>query len=216
MAQAANMKTESVNCETDLEMWSCLGAININRADLLVFWESSWHSAPEYYALDACGHKGWLVHARSEDKLLIAWEPTIEKKSSQRSPLSLLYEPAMEVRKNRPGLLGFVATKALLDTPRSGKRHLAFLAYWRVAPMTKGLFFHLQKTFSSHKGHIVHEEADKVWIQWEPTWVLYKDLDEKKKKLLLRLSHDPERLLRYFHKAVVAYSTRPMVQKRIR
>ncbi|KAJ6280864.1 hypothetical protein J3E71DRAFT_177581 [Bipolaris maydis] len=216
MAQVANMKTESASCKTDEDMWSCLGAMNINQANLLVFWESSWHSAPEYRALNACGHKGWLVHARSDDMLLIAWEPTIEKKSSQRSPLSLLYEPATEIRKNRPGLLGFVATKTILDTPRPGKRHLAFLAYWSVSSTTKEHFFHLQRTFFSHRGHIVHEEGDRVWVQWEPTWVLYKDLDGKKQKRLLRLCHDPEKLLRYFHKAVVAYSTRPMAAKRIR
>lgn len=216
MVQVANMKTEPVSRETDQDLWSCLGAININQANLLVFWESSWHSALEYHALNACGHKGWIVYARSEDKLLIAWEPTIEKKSSQHSPFSLLYEPAMEIRKNRPGLLGFVATKTILDTLRPRKRYLAFLAYWRVAPTTKEHFLYLQKTFSSHRGHIVHEEGGRVWVQWEPTWVLYKDLDEKKQKLLSRLSYDPEKVLRYFHKAVVAYSTRPMVQKHIR
>ncbi|KAJ5028945.1 hypothetical protein PSV08DRAFT_387769 [Bipolaris maydis] len=210
------MKPDSVSREANQDMWSCLGAIKINQANLLVFWESSWHSAPEYHALSASGHKGWLVHARSDDMLLIAWEPTIEKRSSQRSPLSLLYEPAVEIRKNRPGLLGFVATKTILDASRSGKRHLAFLAYWRVTPTTKEHFLHLEKTFSTHRGHIVHEEGDRVWVQWEPTWVLYKDLDGKKQTQLLRLSRDPEKLLRYFHKAVVAYSTLPMVEKRIR
>lgn len=203
------METKSVSCETDEDMWPCLGAININQAKLLVFWKSSWHSTSEYHELNACGHKGWLVHARDKDNLLIAWEPTIEKTSSQNSPLSLLYEPAMEIRKNRPGLLGFVATKTILDTPRPGNRYLAFLAYWRVAPTTKEHFLHLKKTFSSHRGHIVHEEGRKVWVQWEPTWVLYKDLD-KKQKQLLRLSRDPEKVLRYFHKAVVAHSLRPM------
>jgi hypothetical protein len=82
--------------------------------------------------------------------------------------------------------------------------------------MTRGLFFHLQKTFSSHRGYIVHAEEDRVWIQWEPTWVFYKDLDETKKKQLLPVCYDPEALLRRFHKAVVQYSTRLAVEKRIR
>jgi hypothetical protein len=81
--------------------------------------------------------------------------------------------------------------------------------------MTRGLFFYLQKTFSSHKGCIVHAEKDRVWVQWEPTWVLYDDLSEVKKKQLLKVCHDPEALLRRFHRTVVHYSTRLAVEKRI-
>jgi hypothetical protein len=209
------MKTQSGSPASEEDTWSCLGAISINRLDILVFWESSWLSAHEYHALRQDGHRGWLVHARGEDQLLIAWEPTMEKKLNQPSSLNLLYEPVIEVRKNRPGLLGYVAAKALFQSPNTGGRRLAFLAYWRVAPMAKGLFFHLQQSFSSHRGYIVHKEQDRVWIQWEPTWVFYDDLNKSKKDVLLQISHDPEALLRRFHKSMVHYSTRLAVEKRI-
>jgi hypothetical protein len=71
----------------------------------------------------------------------------MERKSAQPSPRDLLYEPAIEVRKNRPGLLGYVAAKALLVSPKAGSRRLAFLAYWKVAPMAKGLFFLFTASF---------------------------------------------------------------------
>lgn len=209
------MKTEPENHTIEEDTWSCLGAVNIDRLNILVFWECSWISADKYHALHQAGHQGWLVHARGEDQLFIAWEPTMETKSIQTSPHDLLYEPAIEVRKHRPGLLGYVAAKVLLDSSNAGSRRLAFLAYWRVAPMTKGIFFHLQKTYSSHRGYIVHKEQDKVWIQWDPTWVFYEDLSESKKHVLLQLVHDPEALLRRFHKSIVYYSTRVAVEKRI-
>jgi hypothetical protein len=210
------MKTEPKSYATEEDTWSCLGAIGIDRLHILVFWECSWLSADEYHTLHQDGHQGWLVHARGEDQLLIAWEPTMETKSIQASPHNLLYEPAIEVRKDRPGLLGYVAAKVLYDSSNAGSRRLAFLAYWRVAPMTKGIFFHLQKTFSSHRGNIVHKEQDKVWIQWEPTWVFCEDLSESKKHVLLQVVHDPEALLRRFHKSIIHYSTRLAVEKRIK
>ncbi|KAI1663333.1 hypothetical protein A1F97_08950 [Pyrenophora tritici-repentis] len=209
------MKTEPGSHTIDKDSWPCLGAISIDPLNMLVFWESSWLSAHEYHALRQDGHQGWLVHARGEDQLLIAWEPTMEMKSIQPSPHDILYDPTIEVRKDRPGLLGYVAAKALPVSPNAGSRRLAFLAYWKIAPMTKGLFYHLQQTFSSHQGYIVHEESDRVWIQWKPTWVFYEDLNESKKKQLLHVSHDPEAILRRFHKAVVHYSTRSVVEKRI-
>ena len=61
----------------------------------------------------------------------------------------------------------------------------------------------------------MHAEEDRVWIQWEPTWVFYEDLNEMKKKQLLRVRYDPEALLRRFHRAVAHYSTRLAVEKRI-
>ncbi|KAF2843988.1 hypothetical protein T440DRAFT_484511 [Plenodomus tracheiphilus IPT5] len=207
------MKTEPGSHERDT--WSCLGAISIDHLNILVFWDSSWLSAHEYHALRQDGYQGWLVHAQGEDQLLIAWEPTIERKSIQPSPCDLLYDPAIEVRKNRPGLLGYVAAKALSVPPAAGRRRLAFLAYWKIAPMAKGLFFYLQQAFSSHRGYIVHEEPDRVWIQWEPTWVFYEDLNERKKKQLQQVSYNPEAILRRFHKAIVHYSTRSAVEKRI-
>jgi hypothetical protein len=209
------MKTEPGSHAIDNDTWSCLGAISIDRLNILVFWESSWLSAHEYHALRKDGHQGWLVHARGEDQLLIAWEPTMERRSAQPAPRDLLYEPAIEVRKDRPGLLGYVAAKALPVSPNAGSGRLAFLAYWRVAPMAKGLFFYLQQAFPSHRGHIVHEELGRVWIQWEPTWVFYEDLNESKREQLLLVSHDPEAILRRFHKAIVDYSTRLAVEKRI-
>ncbi|CAN9183713.1 unnamed protein product [Alternaria alternata] len=106
MSHVANMKTEPESCANSEDLWSCLGAIDLDRRNLLVFWESSWHSADEYDALCTGGNRGWLVHARGDDQLLIAWEPTIESKSVQASPRSLVYDPVIEVRKNRPGLLG--------------------------------------------------------------------------------------------------------------
>lgn len=210
------MKTEPGSHTIEKDTWSCLGAISIDRLNILVFWECSWLSAHEYHALRQDGHQGWLVHARGEDQLLIAWEPTIERKSIQPSLHNLLYDPIIEVRKNRPGLLGYVAAKALRVSPNQGSRHLAFLVYWKIAPMAKGLFYYLQKVFSSHRGYIVHEEPDRVWIQWEPTWVFEEDLDESKKRQLPQVSQDPEAILRRFHKAIVHYSTRSAVGNRIR
>ncbi|CAN9422398.1 unnamed protein product [Alternaria alternata] len=180
------MKTEPESCANSEDLWSCMGAIDLDRRNLLVFWESSWHSPDEYHALCAGGNRGWLVHARGDDQLLIAWEPTIESKSVQASPRSLVYDPVIEVRRDRPGLLGYVASKTLRGSGKARSRRLAFLAYWKVAPMTRGLFFYLQKTFSSHRGCIVHADKDRVWVQWEPTWVLYDDLGEVKKKQLLK------------------------------
>ena len=129
MADIANMKAEPGSCATSEDMWSCLGAIYLDRKNLLVFWESSWHSADEYHALCTDGNRGWLVHARGEDQLLIAWEPTIERRSMQPSPRKLLYEPVVEVRKSRPGLLRYVAAKALHHSSNAGSCRLAFLAY---------------------------------------------------------------------------------------
>ena len=146
----------------DKDAWPCLGAISINPLNMLVFWESSWLSAHEYHTLRQDGHQGWLVDARGEDQLLIAWEPTMERKSIQSSPHDLLYDPTIEVRKNRPGLLGYVAAKALRVSPNAGSRRLAFLAYWKVALIAKGLFYYLQQTFSSYRGYIVHKKPDRV------------------------------------------------------
>ena len=215
MAHVPDMKTEPGNCAVSDDMWECLGAIDLNRRDLLVFWRTSWHSAEEYHALRADGNRGWLVHTRGEDQMLIAWEPTIERKSIQPSLHTLLGDPVVEVRKNRPGLLGYVAAKTLPRSSNVERRGLAFLAYWKVTSMTRGLFFQLQKTYSSHRGNIVHEEEDKVWIQWQPTWVLSKDLNQTKKKQLLPISKKPEALLHHFHKAIVHRSTRAAERKRI-
>lgn len=182
---------------------------------MLIFWESSWLSTREYHALRQDGNQGWLVHARGENELLISWEPTIERKSTQSSPQDLLHEFPIEVRKDRPGLLGYVAAKALPPYLNAGSRFPAFLAYWKVARMTKGLFYYLQQIYSSHWGYIVHKELDKVWIQWEPTWVVYENLNESKREQLLQISHDPEAILHRFHKAIVHYSMRSMVVRRI-
>jgi hypothetical protein len=72
MSYVASIKTELESCANSEDLWSCLGAINLDRHNLLVFWESSWHSADEYYALCAGGNRGWLVYARGDDQLLIA------------------------------------------------------------------------------------------------------------------------------------------------
>jgi hypothetical protein len=209
------MTTEPASHGIEEDTWGCLGAISIDRLNILVFWKSCWLSAHEYHALHEEGHQGWLVHARDDDQLLIAWEPTMERKSDQSSPRDLLKEFAIEVRKNRPGLLGYVAAKDLRDSPNAGSRRLAFLAYWKVAPMEKDRFYDLQQAFSSCRGYIVHEEQDRVWVQWEPTWVFYENLDQRKKDVLLRLSDNPKELLHRFHKSIVHYSTRLAVQKRI-
>ena len=209
------MTTEPASHGIEEDTWGCLGAISIDRQNMLVFWQSCWLSAHKYHSLHEEGHQGWLVNARGDDQLLIAWEPTLERKSIQSSPRDLLDEFAIEVRKNRPGLLGYVAAKALLDSPNACSRRLAFLAYWNVRPMAKGLFYYLQQAFSSHRGYIVYEEQDRVWVQWEPTWVFYEDLNQRKKDVLLQVSDDPEALLRRFHKSIVHYSTHLAVQKRI-
>ncbi|KAJ6280810.1 hypothetical protein J3E71DRAFT_178747 [Bipolaris maydis] len=209
------MKIEPKSNTSNEDAWPCLGAISIDRLNMLVFWESSWLSAREYHVLRQDGHHRWLVHARGEDELLISWEPTIERKSIQTSPQDLIYKFSIEVRRDRPGLLGYVAAKALPPSSNVRTRLPAFLAYWKIAQMTKGLFFYLQQTYSSHRGYIVHEESGKVWIQWEPTWVVYENLNESKKQQLLQISHDPEAILHRFHKAIVHYSMRSVVQRRI-
>lgn len=209
------MKTEPGSNTINQDAWPCLGAISIDRLNVLIFWESSWLSTREYHALRQDGNQGWLVHARGENELLISWEPTIERKSTQSSPQDLLHEFPIEVRKDRPGLLGYVAAKALPPYLNAGSRFPAFLAYWKVARMTKGLFYYLQQIYSSHWGYIVHKELDKVWIQWEPTWVVYENLNESKREQLLQISHDPEAILHRFHKAIVHYSMRSMVVRRI-
>ncbi|KAJ6274153.1 hypothetical protein PSV08DRAFT_367829 [Bipolaris maydis] len=209
------MKTEPGSNTINEDAWPCLGAISIDRLNVLIFWESSWLSTREYHALRQDGNQGWLVHARGENELLISWEPTIERKSIQSSPQELLHEFPIEVRKDRPGLLGYVAAKALPPYLNAGSRFPAFLAYWKVARMTKGLFYYLQQTYSSHRGYIVHEESGKVWIQWEPTWVAYESLNESKREQLLQISHDPEAILNRFHKAIVHYSMRSVVERRI-
>ncbi|EUC27185.1 hypothetical protein COCCADRAFT_42009 [Bipolaris zeicola 26-R-13] len=167
------MKTEPGSNATNEDVWPCLGAISIDRLNMLVFWESSWLST------------------------------------------HLLYEFSIEVRKDRPGLLGYVAANALPPSSTARSRLPAFLAYWKVARMTKGLFYYLQQTYSSHWGYIVHEESGKVWIQWEPTWVVFENLNESKKEQLLQISHDPEAILHRFYKAIVQYSMRLVVERRI-
>jgi hypothetical protein len=198
---------------TNEEEWPCLGAISIDDESLLVLWESTWYSPKQYHCLRENGHVGWLEYALLEDRLLIAWEPTIEPKSVQSLPGAILADFAIEVRRERPGLLGYVAAK-YLNAASSSKR-LAFLAYWKTMPMPEWSFLHLQGAYPSHRGHVVHSEGDKVWIQWEPTWVYYEHLDSKKKKLLYPLRDNPEALLARFHKAVVYYSTAVLVQKRL-
>tara|TARA_R110002003_G_scaffold572_4_gene20526 strand:+ start:3367 stop:3786 length:420 start_codon:yes stop_codon:yes gene_type:complete len=124
----------------------------------------------------------------------------LELKSVQTQSTALYLDITVEVRKDRPGLLGYVAAKDINAPFSEGGTQLAFLAYWNISSMTKGLFLYLQTTFSSHRGHILHEEQERVWVQWEPTWVYYKDLGSGRKSLLLQLHDDPEALLRRFHK----------------
>jgi hypothetical protein len=45
--------------------------------------------------------------------------------------------------------------------------------------------------------------------------VFYEDLNESKREQRLLVSHDPEAILRRFYKAIVYYSTRSAVEKRI-
>ncbi|KAI1569417.1 hypothetical protein PtrEW4_005883 [Pyrenophora tritici-repentis] len=167
------MKTEPGNQAIEEDAWSCLGAISIDRLNILVFWECSWLSADEYHALHQDGHQGWLVHTRGEDQLLIAWEPTMEAKSIQSSPHSLLYEPAIEVRKDRPGLLGYVAAKFLLDSSNAGSRRLAFLAYWREAADALENIFNnnLESRAPDSKFAAIYEHLkanEALWVNYEP------------------------------------------------
>jgi hypothetical protein len=180
-----------------------------------VLWESAWYSPMEYHSLRASGHTGWLEYALLEDQLLVAWEPTIERKLVQSRPQALLVDFAIEARRDRPGLLGYVAAK-YLDIPFSnGSKRLAFLAYWKTTPMSKRQFLHLQAAYPSHRGHVVHSEQEKVWVQWEPTWVYYEHLDSKKKDFLYPIRDDPEALLARFHRTVIHYSTAVPVLKRL-
>ncbi|KAF2818157.1 hypothetical protein CC86DRAFT_389117 [Ophiobolus disseminans] len=212
-SKAVTIKSDAANAIACNEDWSCLGAISIDRQIILVIWECTWHSVDTYHSLRRKGYEGWLVHAKEEDQLLIAWEPTLEKKSLQLQPLPPPLEPIVEVRRDRPGLLGYIAAKELRVTSGKGSKRLAFLAYWRTAPMTEALFFYLQKTYSSHRGHIVNAESKRVWIQWEPTWVYYEDLNESRKRKLFPSRNNPEELLRQFHRIVVDRSTSLAVQK---
>jgi hypothetical protein len=195
--------------------WPCLGAIWIDEECLLVLWESTWLSSVEHHTLRSHGHMGWLEYARLEDQLLIAWEPTIERRLLQSRPEALLINFAIETRRDRPGLIGYVAAKYLDVSLGEGSTRLAFLAYWKTTPMTKGQFIYLQATHSSHRGHVVHKEQQKVWIQWEPTWVYYDHLDSKKRDSLYPMRNDPEALLARFHRTIVHYSTAVSVRKRL-
>jgi hypothetical protein len=195
--------------------WPCLGAISIDEEFLLVLWESTWLSSMEYHTLRANGHMGWLEYALLGDQLLIAWEPTVERKLLQSRPRELLADFVIETRRDRPGLMGYVAAKYLDVFLGNGSTRLAFLAYWKTTSMTKGQFSHLRAVHLSHRGHVVHEEQQKVWIQWEPTWVYYDHLESKKRSILYPMRNDPEALLARFHRTIIHYSTSVLVQKRL-
>jgi hypothetical protein len=201
----------------DKDAWPCLGAISIDKTRLLVLWKSTWLLHNEYLSLRADKHQGWLEYALPGNEVLISWEPTIESKTIQFHPEALLVEFLIEERRGRPGLLGYVAAK-YLDPPSStssGGKRLAFLAYWKISPMSKGLFLHLQRTFPSHRGQIIHSEKERVWVQWKPTWVYHEDIDSKRKDSLMSLRADPEALLSRFHTAMVYYSTAVATKKRL-
>jgi hypothetical protein len=210
--QTDALKHELAMCEKE---WPCLGVISIDAERLLVVWETEWYSSREYHALRANGHKGWIEHALLNDQFLIAWEPTIELKSVQSRVETLLEGFAIEVQRGRTGLIGYLAAKDLDDPSSDSGKRLGFLAYWRVAPMSKQQFLYLQGQFSSHHGRVVHREQDKVWIQWEPTWVYYENVDSKKRESLVRERDKPQKLLDLFHKTIVEQSTAAQVQKRL-
>lgn len=195
------------------DMWPCLGRLIYDLQTVMVFWECTWHSEQEYRTLRGTGHAGWIVCGDGQEKLLIAWEPTFESLLAQPPSEALPLEPAVEVRENRPGLLGYVATKHL---PTGGGPRLALLAFWRISPMSKSSFLRLKATFSSHRGYVVHTKEDKVWVQWEPTWVYYEDVSENKKDFYFEMKDDPKALLRHFHKTIVCYSSPLAVKKRLK
>jgi hypothetical protein len=195
--------------------WPCLGAISIDAETLLMVWETEWYSSREYHALRANGHKGWIEHALLDDRFLIAWEPTIELKSVQSRVDALFEDFAIEVHRGRTGLIGYFAAKDLDDPSSESGKRLAFLAYWRVALMSRQQFLYLQGQFSSHHGRVVHKEQEKVWIQWEPTWVYYENVDRKKRESLVVERDEPQKLLDLFHKTIVEQSTAAQVQKRL-
>lgn len=210
--QTDALKHELAMCENE---WPCLGVISLDAERLLVVWETEWYSSREYHALRANGHKGWIEHALLDDQFLIAWEPTIELKSVQSRVETLLDGFAIEVQRGRTGLIGYFAAKDLDDPSSERGKRFAFLAYWRVALMSIQQFLYLQGQFSSHRGRVVHREQRKVWIQWEPTWVYYENVDEKKQEFLLEKRNDPQKLLRFFHKTIVEQSTATQVQRRL-
>jgi hypothetical protein len=195
--------------------WPCLGAININEESVLVLWENAWYPSRDYHALRANGYKAWLDYALLDDQLLIAWEPSLEKKSTQVCADALLVDFSIELRRDRTGLLGYVAAKDIDDPSSESGKRLAFLAYWKTARMPKQRFFYLKGEFSSHRGHIVHRERELVWVQWEPTWVYYENLDKKVKGILYPLRKNPQALLDLFHQKIVNYSTVVPVEKRL-
>jgi hypothetical protein len=197
------------------EEWPCLGAISFDVENLLVVWKTEWYSSSEYHTLRANGHRGWIEHALLDDWFLIAWEPTLELKSFQSRVESLLTDFPVEVKRGRTGLIGYFAAKELDDPSNKRGKRLAFLAYWRVALMSRQQFLYLQGQFSSHRGRVVHREQGKLWIQWEPTWVYYENLDKKKQELLLEKRDEPQKLLSLFHKTIVEQSTAIQVQRRL-
>lgn len=194
------------------DMWPCLGRLVYDLQTLMVFWECTWHSEQEYKTLRRTGHGGWIVCREGQDQFLVAWEPTFESILAQPPSEALPLEPIVEIRKNRPGLLGYVAAKYL---PTGGGPRLAFLASWRISPIPKSSFLQLKATFHSHRGYVVHTKGDKVWVQWEPTWVYYEDVSENKKDFYFRIKDDPEALLRQFHRIVVCYSSPLAVKNRL-
>jgi hypothetical protein len=195
--------------------WPCLGAISIDKEHLLVLWGNTWYFSGEYHSLRANGHKGWLEYALLDDQLLIAWEPTLENKSVQDCAEALLVHFSVEVRRDRTGLLGYVAAKDIDDPSCENGKRLAFLAYWKTTCMTKQRFFSLQGEFSSYRGHVVHKDGEKVWVQWEPTWVYYENVDREKKGVLYALRENPQALLDHFYRKIVYYSTALQVEKRL-
>ncbi|KAF2818304.1 hypothetical protein CC86DRAFT_414067 [Ophiobolus disseminans] len=112
-SKAVTIKSDTANPTACHEDWSCLGSISIDRRIMLVIWECTWHAVDTYHSLRRDGYEGWLVHAKEGDQLLIAWEPTLERKSLQLQPLPPPLEPIVEVRRDRPGLLGYIASKEL-------------------------------------------------------------------------------------------------------
>lgn len=194
------------------DIWPCLGRLIYDLQTVMVFWECTWHSEQEYQMLCRAGYGGWIVCGKGQDQLLIAWEPTFESMLAQPPSKARPFEPAVEVRENRPGLLGYVAAKHL---PTGGGPRLAFLAFWRISPMSKSSFLQLKAAFHSHRGDVVYTKEDKVWVQWEPTWVYYEDVSENKKRFYFQLKDDPNALLRQFHKIIVSYSSHLAVRKRL-
>ena len=159
------------------QAWPYLGATIIGEK-LLVFWTCTSHTRDDFERLQDAGYIGGQLHrASTSDKVLISWRPTLESPKTSY----VIRDFAWEEDNNRKGLLEIMASKCP-SLPSGCHPRIAFLACWKVRKMTVGLFYQFKRQHSSYVGEIVHRVDDStVWVQWEPTWVYLKNIQQRDK-----------------------------------